>query len=281
MKKKIRLLLRFLRCAKAVSPVVSTTILIGAVVVLITVAITFANTMLISRVAESEFNSMKQFMHTVGLQIDDVAWIIGRTQTVRYSSKYGHVDFVSDVLRYDVFVNDQPFANFTVGMIVYNMPISKYSLGDGYYEAVYPSDNSLLQKGTSAPVARTFVIERLVANTSSYIRVAVVPCLRIVNSTIATGGSTKNYIKLYVPKLIAGEMPKRSLSITLTGNSLNILQEDNVNSLKINVTYLKTNQGFDTGFFNFKAPLETPSIPSNSMLQVYCSEVRVSLGAHT
>jgi len=281
MKKRTRPFRRFLGCVKAVSPVVSTTILIGAVVVLVMVAVTFANTMLISRVAESEFSSMKQFMHTVGLQIDDVAWIIGRTQTVRYSSKYGHVDFVSNVLRYDIIVNGELFANFTVGMILYNMPISKYSLGDGYYEAIYPSDSSFLQEGTSAPVARTFVIERLVANASGYIRVAVVPCLRIVNSTIMTEGSVKNYVKLYVPQLAAGKMPKRSLSITLTGESLNILQRDNVNTLRINVTYLKPNQGFDRGFFNFKRDSETPSIPSNSMLQIYCSTVKASLGAHT
>lgn len=274
-----RALCRFLQCVRAVSPVVSTTILIGSVVVLITVAITFANTILILRVAENEFNSMKQFMRTVGLQVDDVAWIIGRTQTVRYSSKYGYVAFISDALRYDIFVNSQLFINFTVGMIVYNMPVDKYSLGDGYYEEIYPSDSSFLQKGTSAPVTRIFAIERLVANTS-YIRVAVVPCLRIVNSTIIIGEFAKNYVKLYIPKLVAGQMPRRSLSITLTGTKLNVSQIDNMNSLRVNVTFLKESQGFDSGFFRFKAPIETPNIPSNSMLQVYCGEISVSLGLH-
>ncbi len=280
-RRKIKPFRKLVRCVRAVSPVVSTVILIGTVVVLVTVAISFANSMLISRVAESEFNSMKQFMHTVGLQVDDVAWVIGRTQTIRYSSKYGFVEFVSNVIRYDILVNGQPFANFTVGMIVYNMPISKYSLGDGYYEAVYPSDASIVQKGTSAPVARTFVVERLVANTSSYIRVAVVPCLRIVNATIRTGGSVENYVKIYVPRLVAGEMPKRSLSITLTGTSLNILKRNNVNSVCINATFLRESEGFDNGFFRFKTTTETPTVPSNSVLQVYYSNVTVSIGAYS
>jgi hypothetical protein len=161
------------------------------------------------------------------------------------------------------------------------MPVDKYSMGDGYYEEIYPSDSSFLQEGTSAPVTRTFAIERLVANSNSYIRVAVVPCLRIVNSTITVRGSAKNYVKLYVPLLVAGEMPRRSLSITLTGTDLNVSQIDNVNTLRIEVVFLRENEGFDNGFFRFSAPVETPNIPADSMLQVYCSNVQVSLGLHS
>jgi len=65
----------------------------GTVVALISVALVFANNLLSVRMAESEFNSAIQVMQTVGLQIDDVAWVIGRTETARYSSRYGDVGF--------------------------------------------------------------------------------------------------------------------------------------------------------------------------------------------
>ena len=50
--------------------------------------------------AENEFSTNKQFMQTTGQQIDDIAWTIGRTQTVSFSSKYGNVKFQEVALNY-------------------------------------------------------------------------------------------------------------------------------------------------------------------------------------
>ena len=47
----------------------------AAVVVMILVAMTYANTFLDTRMAENEFSTNKQFMLTTGLQIDDIAGI--------------------------------------------------------------------------------------------------------------------------------------------------------------------------------------------------------------
>jgi polysaccharide deacetylase 2 family uncharacterized protein YibQ len=65
----------------------------SSVVVLLLVSIVFANNFLGARMAENEYSAIKQFMQTIGLQVDDVAWTIGRTQTMRYASKYGAVNF--------------------------------------------------------------------------------------------------------------------------------------------------------------------------------------------
>ena len=46
----------------------------AAVMVMVLVAVSYANNILDTRLAENEFNSNKQFMLTTGLQIDDVAW---------------------------------------------------------------------------------------------------------------------------------------------------------------------------------------------------------------
>ncbi len=88
------------RDKRAVSPAISTVILTAAVVVMILVAMNFANNFLNMRMAENEFSANKQFMLTTGLQIDDIAWTIGRTQTVRYSSQFGSIKFQSSTLNY-------------------------------------------------------------------------------------------------------------------------------------------------------------------------------------
>ncbi len=89
----------------AVAPAVSTVILTAAVVVMILVAATYASTFLDKRLAENEYSANKQFMLTTGLQLDDIAWTIGRTQTIRYSSRYGNMMVKEDVLRYRVYVD--------------------------------------------------------------------------------------------------------------------------------------------------------------------------------
>jgi len=73
-----------------------------AVVVMLLVTTVFANNFLNARMVENEFSAVKQFMQTVGLQIDDVAWIQGRTQTIRYASKCGQLKLESVALNYTV-----------------------------------------------------------------------------------------------------------------------------------------------------------------------------------
>jgi len=116
---KIPLWVGLKRSRKAVSPAISTVILTSAIVVLLLVTIVFANNFLTSRMTENEFSTMKQFMQTVGLQVDDVAWIPGRTQTIRYASRFGHVTFVEGVLVYSVYINTGAgyvlLGNYTTG----------------------------------------------------------------------------------------------------------------------------------------------------------------------
>ena len=267
---------------RAVSPAISTTILTSAIVVLLIVTIVFANNFLDQRMAENEFSAMKQFMQTVGLQIDDVAWTIGRTQTISYSSKFGQVNFESDALTYKVYVNGTVyFANYTTGIITFNMPVSKYSLGNNYYESVYPSNDSFLQTGTSAPVSRVYVMEKLpMKNGSNFIRIVVVPIIRMLNSTIFTGEKTVNYFKFYLPILSSGSHPRYSQSVTLRGKTVSVKSQSGVTSVKIEV-FPNESIGFDSEFFNFESlTVEVKNIPSGSVIEFYTGEVEVSLGLH-
>jgi hypothetical protein len=266
------------RDKRAISPAISTTILTSAVIVMLLVTTTFANNYLSQRIAENEFSAMKQFMQTIGLQLDDVAWTIGRTQTVRYASTYGQVNFESAALNYTVYVNDLPVASFSAGMLLFNMPTSKFNLGNGYSALIFPPSRSFLQQGTSAPVSHVFVIEIVPMNDGNYIRIVVAPSIRMLNSTITTGGTTKNYYNFYFPILASGNNPRISPTVTLQGTSVNVLTQGNVNKIKIHVDFPKTSLGFDSSFFNFENLDEEVDVPSQSILQFYTSKVIVHLG---
>ena len=254
---------------------------------MILVAMSFANNFLNARMAENEFSTNKQFMLTTGLQIDDIAWTIGRTQTVRYSSNYGNIKFQGVALNYsfEVFTGgawQSAFANFT-GMIMFNIPVSTYSVSNNYFERISPSSNgSFLQQGPSAPVAHVFCVEKLPMNEGNYTRIVVVPSIRMLNSTIAGAQqSTTNYFKFYLPTLEAGSNPYLSQSITMTGNDITKVTRSGVNQVRINVTFPNGgsgSSGFGSDFFHFDHISETTILPANSVVEFYVGKVIVSLG---
>lgn len=277
--KSLKASLRRLRKDKrGVSPAISTTILTSAVIVMILVTVTFANNYLSQTIAENEFSAMKQFMQTIGLQLDDVSWTIGRTQTIRYATTYGQVNFESAALNYTVFVNNIVVANFTTGILLFNMPTNKYNLGNGYTQRIFPADRSILQQGTSAPVSHVFVVEIVPMKDGNYIRVVTIPSIRMLNSTITSGGTTSNYYNFYLPILNSGSQPRLSPSVTLQGKSVNALTRGDVSTIKIRVDFPKNSLGFDTSFFNFKTLEEQVIVPSGSVMEFFTSGVTVSLG---
>jgi hypothetical protein len=258
-------------------------------VALITVALVFVNNRLWANVAESDFSSAKQFMQTIGLQIDDVAWTIGRKATVRYSSTYGTVNFLPSALNYTVYVNDQFFASYKVGVLLFNIPVSRFSLYDGLYELIYPSlVSNLTFTGTSAPVARVFAVEKLTPPMSdgSFIRIVVAPSIRLLFSTTSASGTSTSYIRLYLPVLVRGSAQGSYQSVTLTGNSLTTSTKNQVTSVKVTVGFPSetSQQGFDASFFHFPSSYQVIPVPpgySDSVLEFYSGEVKVELGAYS
>jgi len=279
---------------RAVSPAISTVILTAAVVVMILVAMSFANSFLDARMAENEFSTNKQFMLTTGLQIDDIAWTIGRTQTVRYSSKYGNMKFQSPAVNYTFEVYDgsnwETLFNRTTGMILFNIPVGIYSVSNNYFERIMPSSNgSFLQEGPSAPVSHVFCVEKLPMKEGNYTRIVVVPSIRMLNSTIeGPAGTPTNYFKFYLPTLESGQHLYRSQSITMTGKDITKIVRSGVSQVRINVTFPNglpdSNQGFDYDFFNFDHTIdnyhasETVTLPLNSVVEFYVGKVIVTLG---
>jgi len=268
---------------RAVTPAISTVILTAAVVVMILVAMGFANTFLDSRMAENEFSTNKQFMFTTGLQIDDIAWTIGRTQTVRYSSKYGNMKFQSSAVNYtfEVYAGgtwEVLFSN-TTGMILYNVPVSTYSISNNYFERTMPSSSgSFLQQGASAPVSHVFCVEKLPMNEGNYTRIVAIPSIRMLTSMIdSPSGTPTNYAKFYLPILEPGNHLYMSQSITLTGKDIIKLVMSGVSQVRISVTFPNVGLGFDNDFFKFDQLSETITL-DDSVVELYVGKVIVTLG---
>jgi len=266
---------------RAISPAISTVMITGVIVALLMTTIVFANNFLDARIAENEYSSSKQFMLTTGLQVDDVAWTIGRTQTIRYSSKYGYVAFEPSALSYSFEVSHDGGSTWdlvltnTTGVILYNMPISMLTYGNNYFERIFPSSDSFLQQNTSAPVTTVFALEKLPMDDGSYIRVVVAPSIRML-----TVGET-SYVKFFLPALNAGSNLYRSQSITLAGNDVAQIVRREVDKVRINVTFPSASQGYDSTFFNFEHASEIVDVPHDSVVQFYVGTVIVSLGLHT
>src|SRR5271157_6385487 len=270
---------RFRKNNRAVSPAISSTILTAAIVVMLLVVISFVNNYLNGQIAQNDFNSMKQFMQTIALQADDVAWIPGRTQTLTFATKYGQVTFRCPALTYSFYFDGSLVASFNVGAILFSIPVNEYSVANNYFQEIFPSSSqSLLQNGTSAPVCRAFVIEKLPMQDGSYIRIVVVPIVRQLNATI----NGVSYSRFYLPIFNTGSSPELSQSVTLTG--LNVYHGifSNVNNVTISITisiaFPDAGNGLTADFFNFNSANQTVVLGSNSVVEIYGGNVTVSLG---
>ncbi len=272
---------------KAASPAVSTVILMAAGVVMILVAMTYANNILSAKMAQSEYSTNQQFMQTTGQQIDDIAWTVGRTQTISYSSQYGNVKFQSAALTYNFSIHTSSgWDNFTVsgqtGIILYNMPVSSYTLGNNYFERLPNNANSsFLLSDSTAPVSQVICEEKLPMSDGSFTRIALIPTMRLLNSTIGSN----NYFKFYLPDLENGTNLYRSQSITLMGNGISKITRSSVDQVVISVSFPKAESiGFDSSFFNFKSNIialnsnSTPKLPAGSVVEFYVGKVVVTIG---
>jgi hypothetical protein len=277
---------RLLRNEKAVSPAISTIILTAATVVMILVAMFYASGYLNRRMAENEYSANKQFMVTTGLQIDDIAWVVGRTQTIRYTSQYGLMKFES-ALDYTFEVNQGSgwillSANQT-GMIMFDMPVQMYTQGNGYFERLSTLDDEFLHFESSSPIVNVYCIEKVPMNEGSFTRIVAVPTVRMINSTIKTGSEADQkttYYKFYLPTLWkASSNPYLSQAVTLTGTDIQKVVSSGVNQVRINVTFPNSNIGFGSDFFRFNQVSQTVTLEPCSVVEFYIGEVTVALGA--
>jgi len=260
----------------------------SAIIVMVLVTMSYAQNYLSSSMTKNEFSTNRQFMLTTSLQIDDVAWMMGRTQTVLYSHTYGSVAFEPQTLNYSMEIyqgSSWKLVNLTLqtGIILFNMPTTEYTLGNNYLDRIFPSLNgSFLQEGPSAPVSDVYAIEKLPMSDGSFARVAVVPSIRMLNTIVGS----QSYVEFYLPLLQPGTNLGLSQSITLTGQSVTQYAQSGITQVRFNATFPKASKGFDSGFFPFENTRAnnqytvTMNLPANSTVEFYVGKVSVSLGLY-
>jgi type II secretory pathway pseudopilin PulG len=264
---------RILRSKKAISPAISTVVITAAIVVMLLIMIVFANNFLASTLAQDEFSAAQQFMQQIGLQIDAVAWTTDRTQTTRFSSQYGTVEVINSTLNYAFLVDNTQISNFTVSILVFNMPVSSYTVGNNYLERISPTDKNFMHNGTSAPVACTYVVEEMPMYDGNYIRVVVAPSIRMLQSQT-------NFYNFYLPILQAGPHPWYSQSVTLQCTNTNTLTTTAMSNVTVQVTFPSSNLGFNSTFFGFNPLQQQISVPPSSTIQIITGTVTASLGVY-
>lgn len=265
---------------RGLSPVISTVIMTAAIIVLVLVAMSYGQSYLASSIAQNEFSTNQQFMLTTGLQIDNVAWMMGRAQTIQYSSTYGSLQVLPDALTYTVdMYSGGTLVNTTTlqtGIILYNVPTTEYSLGKNYVEPIGSSDNMFLQNGTAAPDSYAYSIEKLPMSDGNFLRIVVVPTIRMMTTTVGNA----NYVEFYLPLLTSGTSPGHSQSVTLTCQNVNQYMKSSITQVKVTASFPLASKGFDSTFFPFHSTTETQNVPIASTAQVYLGTVSVSVGLY-
>jgi hypothetical protein len=154
-------------------------------------------------------------------------------------------------------------------------------LGTSYFERVpFGADSSFLQSDSTAPISQVICEEKLPMSDGSFTRIALVPTMRVLTSTVGSD----SYLKFYLPNLENGTNLYRSQSITMTGDGISKVTMSHVDQVTITVSFPQASLGFDSSFFNFKSTTitlnsaSTPKLTSDSVVEFYVGKVVVTIG---
>jgi len=277
------------RTRKGVSPIVSTVILMGITLFCISFTLSFVQQNLNRRSGENEFTLAKTFMKNIGLSTDDVAWHNGQENTIQYSSQSAEIHLREGLIHYKIEVMKVGSSSYVelnetrdtyYNVLFYDMPTTKYSLDNTYFEEILPGEmTSIVQNTTDSPITRVFALQRPPRiDENYYISVGVAPIIRGVQFNVTTGtGSTSRYIKLYLVNFAKGALTTANPRyITLTGGDVQAVLVPHIKSIKITVLFPKTSYGYDANFFDF--PQITQQIDfgsSEAQLELYSGTVEV------
>ncbi len=251
----------------------------------LSVTLGYTQSTLTRKNGETDFESAKNFMRNLGLQVDDVAWVKGRVDTVHFTSQYGQLEYLPGAVTYTIDFYDASNAHIGSTIIadcdifMYNMPVEKYYLEEGYYQTlISEGDDNLILTGVNAPVTRVFATQSSIVGNNQYLRIALVPAIRYQSYNV-TYGATTRYIRLYVPKLQSGYSSNQPKSVVLTGLDINTEIRQGVRKIVVSVDFPLLGQNYDNNFFKFQPPGETILLTANTNVELYTGIVRLDYGA--
>jgi hypothetical protein len=79
---------------RAVSPLISTLLIMAITMLALSVTLGYTQATLTRKNGETDFESAKSFMRNLCLQVDDVAWVRGRVDTVHFTAQYGQLEYL-------------------------------------------------------------------------------------------------------------------------------------------------------------------------------------------
>lgn len=274
-----------IRVRRGDSPIVATVLLMAITLFCMSLTLNWVQTSLARHDGENDFTLAQTFMKNIGLSLDDVAWHPGQSNTLQYSSQSAEIHLRPGLVHYKIEVwkvGDHGYSTlreWDTSVLFYDLPITKYSLDNTYFENILPSNmTQLVQNSTEAPITRVFAVQRPpIIGENAYIKVGVASLFRIVQFNINAGGTSTSYLKLYLANMTLGPLTTANPRyITLTGENVDASVINDVIHLRITISFPNSASGYDSSFFNFPVTTQTIDFPvSGAELELYLGHVQV------
>jgi len=274
-----------IRNRKGDSTIVATVLLMAITLFCMSLTLNFVQTSLARHDGENEFTLAQTFMKNIGLSVDDVAWHPGQSNTIQYSSKSAEINLRPGLIHYKIEVwrvGDHaysPLKEFDTSVLFYDLPLTRYSLDNTYFENILPSSmTQLVQNSTEAPIARVFAVQRPpIVGENAYIKVGVASLLRSVQFNINANGVKTSYLKVYLANMTLGPLTTANPRyITLTGKNVDASVYNNILHLRITISFPKSANGYSQSFFSFPVTTQTIDFPaSGAEVELYTGNLQV------
>jgi len=270
---------------KGESTIIATVLLMAITLFCMSLTLNFVQQNLARHDGENDFTLAKTFMKNIGLSVDDVAWHPGQSDTIQYSSQSAEIHLRPRLIHYKIEVwkvGDHGYSTlkeYDTAVLFYDLPLAKYSLDNTYFEDILPSTmTQLIQNSTEAPITRVFAVQRpAITDENDYIKVGVASLFRSVQFQINADGVTTNYLKIYLANMTQGALTTANPRyITLTGTKVDASVINNVEHLRITISFPNSAIGYGSSFFNFPVTTQTIDFPvSGTEVELYIGSVQV------
>jgi hypothetical protein len=249
------------RNTKAASPAISMVIITAATVVLVLVSSGFALQALTRQQAAAEFDVVKQSILAVDDAVRDIAWDIGGSRSVRFTTNYGNMRLISSNRSFQI---SGPFVyTFNTSVIQYQMPFAYLSLGNGYSSYILGDDSPAISTLTDSFAQVSLNQEKDFASIALNYRVRV---SREGPSTVVSGQSL-TYVDILVIRLNSTSAAIGSGDFDLTAKNVGLTTQS------FGPRGVNPGEGItvNSGDFESHIPLD----PGNYMFNLIIADVQI------
>jgi hypothetical protein len=211
--------------------------------------------------------------------------------TIQYSDQNAEIHLRESLIHYKIeisrdgvnYVEINETRDSYLSVLLYDIPTSRYSLDNTYFEEIMPSEmTDIVQNSTSAPIVRVFALQTPPRTDENYyISVAVAPLIRSVPFNITTGygaaQTTSRFMKFYLVNVTMGSLTTANPRyISLTGGEIQTKVIPDVRAVRVTVLFPNEAKGYDSAFFKFPATTQIIDFgASKADVELYFGTVKV------